>query len=72
MDEMNATVGEVAENAAKASETSDTARAKAQEGAQMVCNVVNDITAVQKQSLEVKLDMNQASVLSPSSVSARR
>ncbi len=57
MDEMNATVGEVAENAAKASETSDTARAKAQEGAQMVCNVVNDITAVQKQSLEVKLDM---------------
>ncbi len=57
MDEMNATVGEVAENAAKASETSDTARAKAQEGAQLVSNVVSDITEVQKQSLEVKADM---------------
>ena len=58
MEEMNATVGEVAENAAKASETSEAARAKAQEGAQMVSNVVNDITAVQKQSLEVKTDMS--------------
>ena len=57
MEEMNATVGEVAENAAKASETSDAARAKAQDGAQMVGNVVNDITAVQRQSLEVKTDM---------------
>ena len=57
MEEMNATVGEVAENAAKASETSESARAKAQEGAQMVSNVVNDITAVQRQSLEVKSDM---------------
>ena len=57
MEEMNATVGEVAENAAKASETSDSARAKAQEGAQMVSNVVNDITAVQRQSIEVKNDM---------------
>ena len=57
MEEMNATVGEVAENAAKASETSDAARAKAQDGAQMVSNVVNDITAVQRQSLEVKTDM---------------
>ena len=46
-----------AENAAKASETSDSARAKAQEGAQMVGNVVNDITAVQRQSMEVKNDM---------------
>ena len=58
MDEMNATVGEVAENAAKASETSDSARAKAQEGAQMVGNVVNAITAVQRQSIEVKTDMS--------------
>ncbi|MTJ93511.1 MAG: methyl-accepting chemotaxis protein [Desulfovibrio sp.] len=57
MEEMNATVGEVAENAAKASETSDSARIKAQEGAQMVSNVVNDITAVQRQSIEVKTDM---------------
>ena len=57
MDEMNATVGEVAENAAKASDTSDTARTKAQEGAQLVRNVVSDITEVQKQSLEVKADM---------------
>ena len=57
MEEMNATVGEVAENAAKASETSDSARIKAQEGAQMVGNVVNDITAVQRQSIEVKTDM---------------
>ncbi len=57
MEEMNATVGEVAENAAKASETSDSARIKAQEGAQMVSNVVNDITAVQRQSIEVKNDM---------------
>ena len=57
MEEMNATVGEVAENAAKASETSDSARAKAQDGAQLVSNVVNDITAVQTQSLEVKADM---------------
>ena len=57
MEEMNATVGEVAESAAKASETSDSARAKAQEGAQMVSNVVNDITAVQRQSIEVKNDM---------------
>ena len=57
MEEMNATVGEVAENAANASETSDAARAKAQEGAQMVGNVVSDISAVQRQSLEVKSDM---------------
>ena len=57
MEEMNATVGEVAENAAKASETSDSARTMAQQGAQMVSNVVNDITAVQRQSIEVKTDM---------------
>ena len=57
MEEMNATVGEVAENAAKASVTSDSARAKAQDGAQLVSNVVSDITAVQTQSLEVKADM---------------
>ena len=57
MEEMNATVSEVAENAGKASETSDSARIKAQEGAQLVSNVVSDITVVQKQSLEVKADM---------------
>ena len=57
MEEMNATVGEVAKNAVHASSVTDTTRTKAQEGERMVGNVVRDISAVQKQSVELKADM---------------
>ncbi|MBF0480445.1 MAG: methyl-accepting chemotaxis protein [Desulfovibrionaceae bacterium] len=57
MEEMNATVLEVAKNASSAAETSDNARTKAQEGEDIVERVVAGIGAVQKQALELKEDM---------------
>ncbi|MFZ5811157.1 MAG: methyl-accepting chemotaxis protein [Thermodesulfobacteriota bacterium] len=57
MEEMNATVLEVAKNASQASESSDKARSKAQEGAGIVGRVVDGITEVQKQALALKEDM---------------
>ncbi|EHJ46701.1 methyl-accepting chemotaxis sensory transducer [Solidesulfovibrio carbinoliphilus subsp. oakridgensis] len=57
MEEMNATVLEVARNASEATDTSERAKNKAQEGAAIVGRVVAGIGQVQNQSLELKADM---------------
>jgi methyl-accepting chemotaxis protein len=57
MEEMNATVLEVARNASQATETAENAKDKAQEGANIVNKVVAGIGQVQDQSLELKSDM---------------
>jgi methyl-accepting chemotaxis protein len=57
MEEMNATVLEVARNASKAAETADSAKRKAQDGSQVVANVVKGIGEVQTSALELKADM---------------
>ena len=57
MEEMNATVLEVAKNAAHAAETSGNARHKAQDGSQLVTQVVTSISEVQSQALGMKTDM---------------
>jgi methyl-accepting chemotaxis protein len=57
MEEMNATVLEVARNASQATDTAEKARSKAQEGATIVGKVVSGIGQVQGQSLELKTDM---------------
>jgi methyl-accepting chemotaxis protein len=57
MEEMNATVLEVANNASQAAETSDKAKHKAEGGAGIVKEVVDGIAEVQKQALEMKDDM---------------
>lgn len=57
MEEMNATVMEVAKNAAEAADTADQARHKAREGADVVTQVVSGIGEVQAASLELKNDM---------------
>jgi methyl-accepting chemotaxis protein len=57
MEEMNATVLEVAQNAGRAAETSESARKNAAEGAQVVAQAVSGISLVQKTSEELKEDM---------------
>jgi methyl-accepting chemotaxis protein len=57
MEEMNATVLEVAQNASHAAETSENARKNAAQGAQVVAQVVASIGEVQKTSEELKADM---------------
>jgi methyl-accepting chemotaxis protein len=57
MEEMNATVLEVAKNASQAAETSDNARKKAQEGAEIVGQVVKGIGEVERQARDLKQDM---------------
>ncbi len=57
MEEMNATVLEVAKNASQAAETADMAKRKAQDGAQVVTQVVKGIGEVQAQAQEMKTDM---------------
>jgi len=57
MEEMNATVLEVAQNAGRAAETSETARKNAIQGAQVVAQAVSGISEVQKTSEELKQDM---------------
>ena len=57
MEEMNATVLEVARNASRAAETADTAKRKAQDGATVVRQVVQGIAEVQKNALDLKSDM---------------
>ena len=59
MEEMTATVIEVARNAGQAAETAGGARAKAQNGAQIVSNVVSSMSEVQTQSDQLKGDMAQ-------------
>jgi methyl-accepting chemotaxis protein len=53
MEEMNATVLEVAKNASHAAEGSDKARSKAQDGSQVVTQAVAAINQVQNQSREM-------------------
>jgi methyl-accepting chemotaxis protein len=57
MEEMNATVLEVARNASQAAESSNTARAKAMEGAKIVAQVVAGINTMQTVSMAMKEDM---------------
>ena len=57
MEEMNATVLEVAKNASQAADSSHNARAKAMEGAKVVAHAVESITAVQAKSVILKDDM---------------
>ncbi|HWR03805.1 MAG TPA: methyl-accepting chemotaxis protein [Humidesulfovibrio sp.] len=57
MEEMNATVIEVAKNASQAAESSGNARSKAAEGAKVVEKAVESITAVQQKSVILKEDM---------------
>ncbi|MBG3875793.1 HAMP domain-containing protein [Desulfovibrio oxamicus] len=57
MEEMNASVLEVARNAGDTAEVSDAARAKAADGAALVERVVGTIDDVRRQSLDLKADM---------------
>ena len=57
MEEMNATVLEVAKNASQATDTAEQAKNKAQAGSNIVGKVVTGISQVQSQSLELKNDM---------------
>jgi len=57
MEEMNATVLEVARNASQAADSSGTARAKALEGSKVVAQVVEGIRTIQTVSLTMKEDM---------------
>jgi methyl-accepting chemotaxis protein len=57
MEEMNATVLEVAKNASQAAETADKAKHRAEEGSQVVAQVVKGIGEVQTSALELKTDM---------------
>jgi methyl-accepting chemotaxis protein len=57
MEEMTATVIEVARNAGQAAETAGGARSKAQDGAQIVSKVVSSMSDVQVQSNQLKDDM---------------
>ncbi|KHK03785.1 methyl-accepting chemotaxis protein [Desulfovibrio sp. TomC] len=58
MEEMNATVLEVAKNASNAAGTTDAAKAKAVEGAEVVTQVVTAIGMVQEQATGLKADMD--------------
>jgi len=57
MEEMNATVLEVAKNASQAADSSANARAKALDGAKVVSQVVDGINTMQTVSLTMKEDM---------------
>lgn len=61
MNEMNATVVEVARNAGTAAEMSATTREKAEQGARVVSEAVNGIRQVQEVSLALKDDMSKLS-----------
>ncbi len=61
MEQMNATVREVASNAGHASEMSGNARTQAQEGEAIVTKVVRGIDEVSRQSQELKQDMDTLS-----------
>jgi methyl-accepting chemotaxis protein len=57
MEEMNATVLEVARNASQAAETAEKAKRKAQDGSQVVTHAVQGIGDVQASALELRADM---------------
>ncbi len=62
MEEMNATVAEVTQSAAKAADTADRAKRKALDGAEAVKEVVDGIHEVQAQALGLKADMTTLGV----------
>ncbi|EKO37344.1 MAG: methyl-accepting chemotaxis protein, partial [Solidesulfovibrio magneticus str. Maddingley MBC34] len=57
MEEMNATVLEVAQNASQAAGTTDGARSQADRGAGIVSEAMARIEAVRQQALTLKADM---------------
>ena len=57
MEEMNATVLEVARNAGQAAESAQTAKNKAESGADVVARVVKDISRIQTSAVELKTEM---------------
>ncbi|WP_353119274.1 methyl-accepting chemotaxis protein [Nitratidesulfovibrio sp.] len=57
MEEMNATVMEVARSASLAAETTDNARDRAQEGETVVERVIREIAEVRQHALDLKQDM---------------
>ncbi|MHC1791762.1 methyl-accepting chemotaxis protein [Solidesulfovibrio sp.] len=57
MEEMNATVLEVAQNASKAAQTADDARSKANAGSDIVTRVIHSIAEVQHRAARLKEDM---------------
>ncbi|MES9996370.1 methyl-accepting chemotaxis protein [Desulfovibrio aminophilus] len=59
IEEMNATVMEVAKNASTAAELADNAKAKAKEGERLVDDVVATITRINEQSETLKADMTE-------------
>ena len=58
MEEMNATVLEVAKNASNAASSADLSRERAEEGSHVVSQLVKGIEDVQNQSYEMKTDMD--------------
>jgi len=58
MEEMNATVLEVAKNASQAAESSDAARQKAKSGEDMVSQLARGIGEVRDQALDLRQNMN--------------
>jgi methyl-accepting chemotaxis protein len=62
MEEMNATVVEVAQNASQAAATADGAKEKAEQGAGIVSEAVGRIAAVRDQALTLKTDMGTLGV----------
>ena len=58
MEEMNATVMEVAKNAAHAAQVTDSARQKAMDGEGIVNKVIGGMDNVQKQTAKLKTDMD--------------
>jgi methyl-accepting chemotaxis protein len=59
VDQMNATVLEVAKNASRASETSDEAKQNALKGKDIVVSAVDSINKVQKQALAMKCNLDK-------------
>ena len=59
MDQMSATVVEVAKNATLAAESSDTAKQKAQDGAGIVGSVVSGIEEARQQAMDMRQDMTE-------------
>ena len=57
MEQMNATVLEVARNASETAEVTESARSKAQDGARVVSDVLREIGQAQEQALTMKRDM---------------
>ncbi|MBC16148.1 MAG: chemotaxis protein [Desulfovibrio sp.] len=58
VEQMNATVLEVARNAAAAAEISDQARSEAESGASIVTEVIAGISSLEKQATQLNTDMN--------------